>query len=167
MTETVNGLARTYSITLAGLRAHLVTVEADIGEGLPKLVWSGLPDTGMRESVGRIKAAVTNSGATWPNRLITVGLSPASVRKTGSGFDLAVSLAILAASGAIDPAQIRDLVVLGELGLDGRVQEVKGVLPAVIGAVQAGYEQVVVPWANAREAALVPGASVIPVSSLR
>jgi magnesium chelatase family protein len=159
-------LAKTHSVTLSGLTAHLVTVEADIGEGLPKFVWTGLPDAGVRESVGRIKTAVANSGVKWPNRLITVGLSPASVRKTGTGFDLAVSLAILAAAGKVEPELIRDLVVLGELGLDGRVQDVTGVLPAVIGAVQAGFERVVVPWTNAREAALVPGASVIAVSSL-
>lgn len=159
-------LASTYSVALTGLASHVVTVEADIGDALPGLVWTGLPDTAVRESAKRVRAAITNLGATWPNRLITIGMSPASVRKSGSGFDLAVAVAILAAAGRIDPESIRDLVVIGELGLDGRVHEVSGVLPAVIGAVQAGHERVVVPWQNAREAALVPGASVIAASSL-
>jgi magnesium chelatase family protein len=160
-------LARTRSIALTGLTAHLVTVEVDISsQGLPKLVWTGLPDTAVRESERRVKTAISNSDEQWPNRVITVGLSPASVRKIGSGFDLAIGVAVLAAYGRIDPDLVRDLVLLGELRLDGQVASVPGVLPAVIGAVQAGFDRVAVPAANAKEAALVPGVRVIAVGSL-
>ncbi len=160
-------LARTRSIALTGLTAHLVTVEVDISsQGLPKLVWTGLPDAAVRESERRVRTAISNSNEDWPNRVITVGLSPASVRKAGSGFDLAIAVALLAAHNRLDPERVRDLVVLGELRLDGQVCTVPGVLPAVIGAVQAGFDRVAVPAANAREAALVPGVRVIGARSL-
>jgi magnesium chelatase family protein len=159
-------LGRTLSVVLAGLDAHVVTVEADIGTGLPGMVWTGLPDTAVRQSENRVKSAVNSSGETWPSHRITIGLSPASLRKSGSGFDLAVAVAILAAAGAFEAALVRDLVVIGELGLDGRVHGVTGLLPAVIGAVRCGYLRVVVPRANAGEASLVPSAEIIAVGSL-
>ncbi|MFJ3256718.1 YifB family Mg chelatase-like AAA ATPase [Streptomyces sp. NPDC086771] len=108
-----------------------------------------------------------NSGAEWPQKKLTVGLSPASVPKGGSGFDLAVACAVLGAAERIDPASIADVVMIGELGLDGRVRPVRGVLPAVLAAAEAGYRQVVVPEQTAGEAALVPGVSVLGVRSLR
>ncbi|MFG3308751.1 YifB family Mg chelatase-like AAA ATPase [Streptomyces wuyuanensis] len=108
-----------------------------------------------------------NSGAEWPQKKLTVGLSPASVPKSGSGFDLAVACAVLGAAERIDPRTIADLVILGELGLDGRVRPVRGVLPAVLAAAEAGYRQVVVPERTAGEASLVPGVSVLGVRSLR
>jgi magnesium chelatase family protein len=159
-------LGRTLSVVLAGLEAYLVTVEADVGNGLPKMVWTGLPDTAVRESAERVKSAIGSSREPWPQHKITVGLLPASVRKKGSGFDLAVAVAILAAGESFDAAKVRDLVMLGELGLDGRVHPVTGVLPAVIGAVRAGQQRVVVPRANADEARLVPGVDVIAVGTL-
>ncbi|QXE39000.1 ATP-binding protein [Streptomyces sp. GMY02] len=110
---------------------------------------------------------VVNSGAEWPQKKLTVGLSPASVPKSGSGFDLAVAAAVLGAAERIDPRTIADLVLIGELGLDGRVRPVRGVLPAVLAAAEAGYQQVVVPEQTAGEAALVPGVSVLGVRSLR
>jgi magnesium chelatase family protein len=159
-------LGRTLSVVLTGLDAHLVTVEADVGAGLPKMIWTGLPDTAVRQSENRVKSAVKSSREAWPPVSITIGLSPASLRKSGSGFDLPVAIAVLAAAGAVDAALVRDLVVIGELGLDGRVHPVTGVLPAVIGAVRRDYLRVVVPRANAGEASLVPGAEVIAVGSL-
>jgi magnesium chelatase family protein len=110
---------------------------------------------------------VVNSGAEWPQKKLTVGLSPASVPKGGSGFDLAVACAVLGAAERIDPRDIADLVLIGELGLDGRVRPVRGVLPAVLAAAEAGYRQVVVPEQTAGEASLVPGVSVLGVRSLR
>ncbi|MFJ8395419.1 YifB family Mg chelatase-like AAA ATPase [Streptomyces sp. NPDC094144] len=110
---------------------------------------------------------MSNSGAEWPQKKLTVGLSPASVPKGGSGFDLAVACAVLGAAERIDPASIADVVMIGELGLDGRVRPVRGVLPAVLAAAEAGYRQVVVPEQTAGEAALVPGVSVLGVRSLR
>jgi magnesium chelatase family protein len=159
-------LGQTRSVVLAGLRAHVVTVEAHLGGGLPGMVWTGLPDAAVRESARRVKSAVSSSHEPWPTQLVTVGLSPASLRKSGSWFDLAVVLAILAAQGAVDPVLVRDLVVFGELGLDGRVHSVTGVLPAVIGALQQGCSTFVVPRANVGEAGLVPGAEVVAVGSL-
>jgi magnesium chelatase family protein len=159
-------LGRTLCVVLAGLDAHVVIVEADVGDGLPKVVWTGLPDTTIRESTERIKSAVASSNEQWPARKVTVALLPASVRKKGSGFDLAVAVAVLAAQRRFEPLQVRDLVVIGELGLDGRVHAVTGVLPAVIGAVRRGYHRVVVPRANLSEARLVPGADVQGISSL-
>jgi magnesium chelatase family protein len=159
-------LGRTLSIALAGLEAHVVTVEADVGSGLPKMVWTGLPDTTVRESAERIRSAVSSSREHWPPHKITIGLLPAPVRKKGSGFDLAIAVAVLAAGRSFDPARVRDLVVIGELGLDGRVRSVAGVLPAVIGAVQRGHLRVVVPRGNAGEARLVPGAEVTAVGTL-
>ena len=159
-------LGRTQSVALAGLEAHLVSVEADVGTGLPKMVWTGLPDTTVRESAERIRSAVNSSREPWPAHKITIGLLPASVRKKGSGFDLAIAVAVLAAEARFEPARVRDAVVIGELGLDGRVRPVTGVLPAVIGAVQQGCPRVIVPRANANEARLVPGAEVLAVGSL-
>jgi magnesium chelatase family protein len=159
-------LGCTRSIVLSGLTPHSVTVEADVGGGLSKTVWTGLPDAVVRESADRIKSALSSSREPWPDHRITIGLFPASVRKSGSQFDLAIAVAVLAAQRAFDPGAARELVVLGELGLDGRVHAVTGVLPAVIGAVRLGHRRVVVPRGNAREAALVPGVEVIPVGSV-
>jgi len=159
-------LARTRSIALVGVAGHLVEVEADLSQGVPGLSLIGLPDTALSEARDRVRAAVVNSRARWPNRRMTINLSPASLPKRGSGFDLALALCVLAADDQLDPAAVAELVVLGELGLDGRVRGVRGVLPAVLAAVDRGAERVVVPAANAAEAALVPGARVLGVSSL-
>ena len=159
-------LARTRSIALVGVAGHLVEVEADLSQGVPGLSLIGLPDTALSEARDRVRAAVVNSAARWPNRRMTINLSPASLPKRGSGFDLALALCVLAADDQLDPAAVAELVVLGELGLDGRVRGVRGVLPAVLAAVEAGAERVVVPAANAAEAALVPGARVLGVNSL-
>jgi len=159
-------LGQTLSVVLTGLEARVVTVEADIGTGLPTMAWTGLPDTAVRQSEKRIRSAVGSSREPWPQHRITVGLSPASVPKSGSGFDLAIAVAVLAGSGAIEPASVRAVVMIGELGLDGRVHSVPGVLPAVIGAARRGCSTVAVPRANAGEAMLVPGVDVIAVGSL-
>lgn len=158
-------LGQTLAIVLTGLEPQVVTVEADVSQGLPKMAWTGLPDGAIKESAERIKTAVNSSGEHWPPDKITIALLPASVRKTGS-FDLAVAIAVLAAKGAFDPLQVRNLVMLGELGLDGQVRPVTGILPAVIGAVRQGYHHVVVPRANAAEARLVPSADVLAIGSV-
>ncbi|NJQ02291.1 YifB family Mg chelatase-like AAA ATPase [Streptomyces zingiberis] len=161
------GFARTCSVALTGVEGVVVEVQADLEPGLAAFTLVGLPDKSLVESRDRVRAAVVNSGAEWPQRKLTVGLSPASVPKSGSGFDLAVAGAVLGAAGRVDPAQIADLVMIGELGLDGRVRPVRGVLPAVLAAAEAGHEQVVVPEQTAAEAALVPGIAVLGVRSLR
>ncbi len=123
--------ARAWSVALVGVDAHLVEVEADLALGLPGLTVTGLPDASLSEARDRVRAAVVNSGETWPQRRITLGLSPAWLPKRGSGFDLALAAAVLAASGAVPPDSLADRVLLGELGLNGDVRAVRGVLPGV------------------------------------
>src|SRR5580693_3890975 len=159
-------LARTHSIALVGVQGHPVEIEADIENGLVGLMLVGLPDTALREARDRIRAAIVNSGEKWPNRRITVGLSPASLPKRGSSFDLGIAIAILAADGAVPPARVGDLMFVGELGLDGRLRPVRGVLPAVAAAAAAGFRAVAVPAENAPEACLVPGMRVLATPSL-
>ena len=130
-------LARTQSIALVGVEGHPVEIEADIENGLVGLLLVGLPDTALREARDRIRSAIVNSSETWPNRRITVGLSPASLPKRGSSFDLGIAVAILSAAGGIPPAAIAEMMFLGELGLDGRLRPVRGVLPAVAAAAAA------------------------------
>ncbi|MET9120201.1 MULTISPECIES: YifB family Mg chelatase-like AAA ATPase [unclassified Streptomyces] len=158
--------ARTCSVALVGVEGVVVEVQADLEPGVAAFTLVGLPDKSLSESRDRVRAAVVNSGAVWPQKKLTVGLSPASVPKGGSGFDLAVACAVLGAAERIDPRVLSDIVMIGELGLDGRVRPVRGVLPAVLAAADAGYEQVVVPECAAAEAALVPGISVLGVRSL-
>jgi magnesium chelatase family protein len=161
-------LARTYSVALVGVEGHLIEIEADIAHGLPATILVGLPDTALREARDRIRAAIVNTGEPWPTTKITVGLSPASLPKRGSGFDLAIAIAILAAARALDlPARASaGLMFLAELGLDGRLRPVPGVLPAVVAAAGAGMSTVVVAVENQAEAKLVPGVRVVAAPSL-
>jgi len=159
-------LARAWSVALVGVSGHLVEVEAHLANGLPGVHLIGLPDTALNEARDRVRAAIVNSGEVWPQRRMTIGLSPATLRKSGSAYDLAVAASILAAAGVVPTTSLAGLVLLGELGLDGRVRAVRGVLPAVLAASRAGVERVVVPAANAAEAALVPGMQVTGVRHL-
>ncbi|MBW5481988.1 magnesium chelatase domain-containing protein, partial [Streptomyces bambusae] len=161
------GFARTCSVALVGVEGVVVEVQAGLEPGLAAFTLVGLPDKTLVESRDRVRAALVNSGVQWPQKKLTVGLSPAAVPKSGSGFDLAVATAVLSAAEQIDPAAIADLVLIGELGLDGRVRPVRGILPAVLAAAEAGYRQVVVPEPCAAEAALVPEVAVLGVRSLR
>src|SRR5437764_5307990 len=119
------GVARAFSIALVGVEGHAVLIEADIENGLPGLLLVGLPDTALREARDRIRAAIVNSGEQWPQRRITVGLSPASLPKRGSGFDLGIAIAILAAARTVPAAGIEGVTFLGELGLDGQLRPVR------------------------------------------
>jgi magnesium chelatase family protein len=159
-------LARTYSVALIGVTGHVVEIEADIANGLPAVIVVGLPDTALREARDRIRAAITNSREEWPQRKITVGLSPASLPKRGSWFDLAIAVGVLAAAGKVPRAAVDGVMFFGELGLDGQLRPVRGVLPAVAAAVEAGFGKVMVAQPNASEAVLVPGVHVIAASSL-
>jgi magnesium chelatase family protein len=159
-------LARTHSVALIGVTGQVVEIEVDIANGLVGMILVGLPDTALREARDRIRAAIVNSGEQWPQRKITVGLSPASLPKRGSWFDLAIAVGVLAAAGKVPRAGVDGVMFFGELGLDGRLRPVRGVLPAVAAAVQAGFGQVMVAEPNAAEAALVPDVRVIAVSSL-
>jgi magnesium chelatase family protein len=159
-------LARTYAIALAGVQGHIVEIEADIENGLVALLLVGLPDTALREARDRIRSAIVNSGEKWPMRRITVGLSPASLPKRGSGFDVAIAVAILSADAAVPKDRLAGTVFVGELGLDGRLRPVPGVLPSVAGAAAAGFDRAVVPPQNAAEALLVPGVQIVSASTL-
>ncbi len=159
--------ARVLSVGLVGLQGHLVEVEADLASGIPSFVLTGLPDIAVFQARDRVRSAVLNSGESWPNRRITVNLLPAFVPKKGSSFDLAVAAAVLCASGSLPSARLASVVLIGELGLDGSVRPVQGVLPAVLAAARAGVRGAAVPAKNLREAQLVPGVEAVGVSSLR
>ncbi len=158
--------ARVLCVGLVGVEGRLVEVEADLSPGLPAVVLTGLPDTALHEARDRVRAAVVNSGQSWPNRRITVNLLPATMPKHGSAFDVAIACALLAGAGELPAAPMEGVVVLGELGLDGAVRPIRGVLPMVAAAVRAGIQRVIVPLANAREATVVPGVTVRGVDSL-
>jgi magnesium chelatase family protein len=160
-------IGRTKAVALLGLTGALVEVEADISANLPGFVIIGLPDTALGEARDRVRAAATNSGCALPNRKLTVNLSPAALPKHGSGFDLAIAMASLAAAGSVTAESVDRVVHLGELGLDGRLRPIAGILPAVLAAARAGAATVMVPSGNADEAALVPDIRVVGVASLR
>jgi magnesium chelatase family protein len=145
-------------VALVGLNGYIVEVEADIGQTLPAFVILGLPDASLNEAKERIRSAAQNSGIPLSRRKITANLIPASLPKRGSGFDLAITMAVLRAANDIHSTE--RTVFIAELGLDGRLRPVRGILPAVMAAVQAGYPDIVVAQANAAEAALVAGARV-------
>ena len=158
--------ARVLCVGLVGVHGHVVEVEADLSPGLPAVVLTGLPDTALNEARDRVRAAVVNSGQSWPNRRITVNLLPAALPKYGSAFDLAIAAALLAGAGELPAGPLDGVVVLGELGLDGAVRPVRGVLPMVAAAVRSGVTRVIVPLGNAREATVVPGVIVRAADSL-
>ncbi|MEU1602103.1 YifB family Mg chelatase-like AAA ATPase [Micromonospora matsumotoense] len=158
--------AKVHAVGLVGVTGHLVEVEADLSPGLPAVVISGLPDTALHEARDRVRAAVVNSGQRWPNRRITLNLLPATLPKYGSAFDLAIAVALLGAAGELPLLPMEGVVVLGELGLDGTVRPVRGVLPMVVAAVRGGLDRVVVPVGNAAEAAVIPGVRVRAVDTL-
>ncbi|MGY0007860.1 YifB family Mg chelatase-like AAA ATPase [Micromonospora sp. I033] len=158
--------AKVLCVGLVGMAGHVVEVEADLAPGLPGVVISGLPDTALHEARDRVRAAIVNSGQKWPNRRITLNLLPATLPKYGSAFDLAIAVAVLGGSGELPLVPLEATVVLGELGLDGTVRPVRGVLPMVAAAARAGFPQVVVPAGNAAEAAVIPGVRVRAVDTL-
>lgn len=160
-------IGRTHAISLLGIQGAVVEIEADITSNLPSFVLIGLPDLALGEAKDRVRSAAMNSGCPLPGRKITVNLSPAALPKQGSGFDLAIAIAALAAAGTVSSASIDRVVHLGELGLDGRLRPINGILPAVLAASRAGFDTVMVPSGNADEARLVPGVRIVGVASLR
>ncbi|WP_034226842.1 YifB family Mg chelatase-like AAA ATPase, partial [Actinotalea ferrariae] len=162
----MTGLGRTTAVALVGLTGHVVEVEAHLAASVPGFTLVGLPDASLAESRDRVRAAVSSSGVPWPQRRITVNLSPAALPKAGAAFDLAVAVATLAGAGVCDPHRVAAATHLGELGLDGRLRPVRGVLPAVAASVAAGRATVVVPHGNVAEARLVPGADVVGAVTL-
>ena len=163
----MEGAARSTAVALEGMTGRLVEIEAALTNQTPGFKLVGLPDAALREAQARVRSAVEHSGFAMPKRHLTVNLSPAALPKHGSGFDLGIAVAVLATEGLIEPEAIGDTVYIGELGLDGRLRPIPGVLPAVRAARRAGRTRVVVPTANADEASLVEGIDIMGVPSLR
>ena len=159
-------LASLRTAALFGLESCPVQVEVDVSFGLPCFTMVGLPDASVRESRDRVKSAIRNSGYEFPPHRIIVNLAPADVRKAGASFDLPIALGILAASGVVERRQVPDLVVIGELSLDGSIHETRGALPVAVAARRDGMSGVLLPVSNAHEASIVGGIDVLPVSSL-
>lgn len=161
------GLGRAYSVAVRGVDGVIVEIEADITSGLPSVNLVGLPDTALQESRDRVRAAITNCGNEWPMSRLTLALSPATLRKVGSVYDLALAAAVLSAHTKTAWARLEKSVLLGELALDGRVRPIHGVLPAVLAAKQEGWPTVVVPVDNLAEASLIDGIEVCGAGTLR
>jgi magnesium chelatase family protein len=159
-------LACVRSAAVFGIDAAPVNVEVDVSFGLPTFTMVGLPDPSVRESRDRIRSAIRNSGFEFPPHKITVNLAPADVRKAGSSFDLPIALGILAASGVVRRRDVDDVLVLGELSLDGAIQAARGVLPIAAAARRRQFRGLVLPHSNSREAAVVGGLEFYPVQSL-
>lgn len=159
-------LAKVLSATLAGVDARMVEVEVDLAQGLPSFATVGLAEGAVREAKDRVRAAIKNSGYEFPLRRITVNLAPAAVRKEGTGYDLPIALGILAAAGLLVEESLAGTMICGELSLDGAVKPLPGVLPMVLAARDGGCRRVLVPLANAKEAALVSGLAVYGVERL-
>src|SRR5438046_5116872 len=159
-------LASLRTAAVFGVDACPVHVEVDVSFGFPSFTMVGLPDASVRESRDRVRSAIRNSGFEFPPHRITVNLAPAGVRKAGASFDLPIALGILAASGVVERRHIADVVLLGELSLDGSIHPVRGTLPIAAGARRDGARGILLPAANACEAAIVSGLDVLPVSSL-
>ncbi len=155
------------SISLLGLTGTLVDIEVDISDGLPIYTLLGLPDSALMESKDRIRAALINSGESWPNRKVTVSLTPAWLPKSGSNFDLPIAVGLLRVQSLIPSTDSQNEILIGELGLDGQIRPVRGVLPALLAAKKSGITRAIVPAENYQEAALVTDLEVIAFSTLR
>lgn len=159
-------LAKTMSCALLGMNGYLVQVEVDVSTGMPSFEIVGLGGGAVKESRERVRAALKNLGYAYPRTRITCNLAPADIKKDGSSFDMAIAIGILAASDQIKAARLSKILLVGELGLDGSVRSVKGILAMVLTAKSEGIERVYVPFTNKDEASIVSDIEVIPVASL-
>ncbi len=160
-------LSRIKSYGLIGLNGYAVTVEIDVSGGMPAYETVGLPDAAVRESKERVRAAIKNSGFTYPIGRITVNLAPADTRKEGSFYDLPIAIGLLTATGQIDQQRADEYMFLGELALDGTVRSIPGVLPMVIGAYKDGITKAFLPEDNAAEASYVEGVKIAAAHDLK
>ena len=152
--------------TVIGLNAYEVSVETDVQNGLPGFSVVGLPDAAVNEARDRVRSAVKNSGFTFPNRKIVINLAPADLKKAGTSFDLSIAVGILVEEGVLETEQLKDYAFAGELSLNGDLRGVRGVLPIVMGLKEIGVKNVIVPEANAKEAALIDGINVFGANCL-
>lgn len=158
-------LSKLSSVGLLGIDGYVVTVEVDVAPGLPAFEIVGLPDATVKEAKDRIRSGIKNSGYVFPAKRIVINLAPASLRKEGGGYDLPMAIGVLAATCQL-PELPEDMVVIGELSLDGTVNKVTGVLPMVISGYKQGYKNFYVPAENAREAGVIDGVNIYPVHSI-
>ena len=158
-------LVKTYGSAIYGIDAILITIEVNISQG-KKFYLVGLPDNAVKESHHRLVAAINNIGYKFPRRRIVINMAPADIKKEGSAYDLPIAIAILAASNQINEKQLEEFVMMGELSLDGGLKPVKGALPMALKAKEAGYQSLIVPKENAREAAIVDGINVYGFSHI-
>ncbi len=154
------------SFALLGLEGILIDVEVDINNGLPSYDIVGLPDVAVKESKERVRSAIKNSGFDFPVKKITVNLAPANVKKVGPMFDLPIAIAILSSSSQLVSTKLKEFVVVGELGLDGKVKPVQGVLPILISARNLGFKKFIIPKSNEKEASFIEGVEVYSLESL-
>lgn len=155
-----------YSAAICGIEANLIDVEIDISSGLPVFSIVGLPDTAVKESRDRVVSAIKNSGFDFPTKKITVNLAPADIKKEGGSFDLPIALGILAACGNIKLKSYDKICCIGELSLDGKIREVKGILPIVLSLKKFGINKIIVPQKNKFEAAIAKDIEIYPFSQL-
>jgi magnesium chelatase family protein len=160
-------VCRARSLSLFGIDALPVEVEVDVSAGLPGFSIVGLPDAAVQEARERVRVAISNSGYKFPTRKVIVNLAPANLRKEGAAFDLPIALAILAVSGSLAAGNLEGAGVVGELSLDGGLRGVRGALSMAEGACREDLARLVLPGANAREAAAIDGVEVYGVRSLR
>ena len=154
-----------FGCCIQGIDGYVVEVEADIASGLPQIHLVGLPDSAVRESIDRIRAAIKNTGFRFPQERVTINLAPADLRKEGSAFDLAIAAGVLTASREIGADDMKTMFI-GELSLEGKVRPVPGVLPMVAAAKQAGFARVILPADNLAEASLITGIRIVPIRAL-
>jgi magnesium chelatase family protein len=159
-------LAQVYTCAVIGLDGEIVKVEVDTGRGLPTFTLVGLPDAAVKESAERVRAAIKNSGLTMHGGRLTVNLAPADLRKAGPSYDLPIAIGVLTATGQIPMDSLESALIVGELGLDGAVRHIRGVISMAALARQRKFARLFVPAEDAAEAALIPGVDVVPVSSL-
>lgn len=155
------------SISLQGLNGYLVDVQVDVSAGIPGFEVVGLPDVSIRESKERVKTAIKNSGFDLYSRKIVVNLAPATKRKEGSIFDLPIAIGVLSSNDYIYSNNLEDIVFIGELSLDGKLNKINGVLPMCIELTKLGIKKVMLPKQNAKEASAVKGIKVLPISNLK
>jgi len=159
-------LSKIKSCGVIGIDGYVVEVETDISSGIPAFEIVGLGDAAVKESKERVRAAIKNTGLEFPLRRITINLAPANLRKEGSAFDLAIAVGILNATEQVVNPQLDKYIFIGELSLDGEIKPVNGVLPMAICAMYSGVEYLVLPPANADEAAVVKGLNVLPAKNI-
>ena len=160
-------LAKILSFGLNGITGYPVEIEVDVNAGIPSYDVVGLADTAIKESKARVKSAIKNSAYNYPIHKIIINLAPADTKKEGSMYDLAIALGILVAQGDIKNSALQNVVVLGELSLDGEIRKINGLLPMLISAKQMGYTKFIIPADNAMEAAFIDKIDVYPVHSLK